>query len=169
MKTSTLCVALTLLAAPGVSAQHQHSPYAGVVTAEGTTLTPEEIQQLRSGEGMRLALPAELNRHPGPRHVLDLADELGLDEAQRIRIEEIFGAMRGEAVALGEEIIVAERDLTQAFRSGNATPDRVAASTARVAELKGRLQATHLVAHLATRASLSVSQIDLYDRLRGYH
>jgi hypothetical protein len=36
---------------------------------------------------MGLALPAELNGYPGPIHVLELSDKLGLSAEQKSRIE----------------------------------------------------------------------------------
>jgi len=168
MKISMLSLALTFLLAQGVSAQHQHSPYVGIEVAEGTTLTPEQIQQLRNGDGMRQALPAELNQHPGPKHVLELADELDLDEEQRRLITQLFDTMRAEAIRIGEEIIVAERHLAGVFQSGDATPDQVETTTQHLAAMRGRLQATHLVAHIATKALLTEDQVNSYDRLRGY-
>ena len=164
MKASILSLALLLFLAQALSAQHEHSLYMGLEIAEGTTLTPEELEQLRNGDGMRQALPAELNQHPGPKHVLELAGQLGLDEEQRRRIGELFA----EAIRQGKEIIVAERHLAQAFRSGSATPDQVETMTQHLASIRGQLQATHLVAHLATRELLTEAQVSMYDQLRGY-
>ena len=76
--------------------------------------------------------------------------------------------MRTEAIRQGEEIIVAERHLAQAFRSGDATADQVATRTQQLAALRGRLQATHLVAHLVTKELLSETQVSMYDQLRGW-
>ena len=168
MKASILALTLPLLLAQELNAQHEHSPYVGLEIAEGTTLTPQELQQLRNGDGMRQALPAELNQYPGPKHVLELADQLGLTEEQRHRISGLFDTMRAEAILQGEKIIVAERGLTQAFRVGAATPDQVVTMTQRLASMRGRLQATHLVAHLATKELLTEAQVSVYDQLRGY-
>ena len=61
-----LALALPPILDQQLSAQHEHSPYVGLEIAEGTILTPEELQELRSGAGMRQALPAELNQHQVP-------------------------------------------------------------------------------------------------------
>ena len=59
-----------LVPSPGaIAQQHEHStsPYAQLETVEGSSLTPAEIDQLRAGEGMGLALPAELvSERKGP-------------------------------------------------------------------------------------------------------
>ena len=65
------------------------SPYVELRAREIKALSPQEIEDLRSGSGMGLALPAELNGFPGPRHVLELADEIELDADQRARIQAV--------------------------------------------------------------------------------
>ena len=101
-------------------AQHTHaaSPYAHTQSAEFATLTPDEVHELRNGEGMGLARAAELNSFPGPRHLLDLKTQLGLEHAQVARIEEIHAIMKTRAVAKGNEILQAERHLANLFASG---------------------------------------------------
>jgi hypothetical protein len=53
-------------------------PYAGLEARSIKTLSDQQIGDLRAGRGMGLALAAELNGYPGPMHVLELADALGL-------------------------------------------------------------------------------------------
>jgi hypothetical protein len=164
-------LALTLLpplAAP-LAAQHEHlgSPYAALGPG-AVPLLPEEIEQLRSGDGMGLALPAELNHFPGPKHVLELGAELALTPEQRGRVDEIRITMLEQAIAKGEEIIAAAGHLAGSFRSGEPTADAVARITGHIGALRGELQAIHLRAHVATRAALTEAQVAEYDRLRGY-
>jgi hypothetical protein len=52
------------------------SPYTGQERREIKALSNEEIDRYLSGDGMGLAKAAELNHYPGPRHVLELADQL---------------------------------------------------------------------------------------------
>ena len=59
------------------------SPYTELEKREIKALSKEEIGGYISGDGMGLAKTAELNHYPGPRHVLDLADELQLSGEQR--------------------------------------------------------------------------------------
>jgi hypothetical protein len=54
------------------------SPYAGMQMRLIKALSEQQIADLKAGRGMGLALPAELNGYPGPIHVLELSDELGL-------------------------------------------------------------------------------------------
>lgn len=44
---------------------------------------PQEIQQYLNGGGMGCAKIAELNGYPGPKHVLELENELQLTEQQK--------------------------------------------------------------------------------------
>lgn len=168
VRGAALPILILPLFASAASSQHAHSPYAGMETAEGTALTPGEITDLRNAEGMRLALPAELNRYPGPRHVLDLAGDLGLSERTTARVEALREEMAAAARAKGEQVIEAERALFELFRSGEATASEVASRTAALARVKGELQAIHLSAHLRTRALLDDAQVRRYDELRGY-
>lgn len=149
-------------------AQEAHSPYAHEGSRELKTLSEAEVDELVNGEGMGLARPAELNRHPGPRHVIDLADSLGLSAEQLRAAERIFADMNGRARELGREILDAEKALDAAFAAGDVTDDTLAASVEGIAELQGELRLTHLRAHLAMREVLTEHQVHEYDRLRGY-
>jgi hypothetical protein len=78
-------------------------PYAGQENSSVPGLSEAEITALRTGAGMGLARPGEINGYPGPRHVLDLADELALTPDQRAAVQALFDQMQREAVALGND------------------------------------------------------------------
>ena len=65
---------------------------------------------------MGLALPAELNGYPGPSHVLENADALGLSAEQREHTKGLFEAMKAEAVPVGERLIEQEASPAQVER-----------------------------------------------------
>ncbi|MGH6886831.1 MAG: hypothetical protein ACREGK_12240, partial [Geminicoccales bacterium] len=88
----------------GGRAASSDAAYAGWQARPVKGLSQEQVDDLLSGRGMGLALPAELNGYPGPRHVLDLAARLGLSPEQRDRTKALFEAMRARAVVLGERI-----------------------------------------------------------------
>lgn len=166
---TTLVVAgTTPVAASTAQAQHEHSPYAHEQSAEVASLTPDELAQLRNGDGMGLARPAELNHFPGPKHVLELAAELELSSEQTARTEEIFAEMQEQARALGVEIIAAEGQLNMRFAHAHIDEASLGEATNSIAELYGRLRFTHLRAHLLMTDLLTAAQIEEYDRLRGY-
>lgn len=64
-------------------AHAQHSPYSGHERRDIKALSAEEVEQYLSGAGMGYAQAAELNRFPGPMHVLELSDRLALSAEQR--------------------------------------------------------------------------------------
>ena len=95
-------------AAPTLHAQigsGTDAPYAGQQSSSVPGLSEAEIASLRSGGGMGLARPGEINGYPGPRHVLDLADELALSADQRVAVQALFDQMQAEAVALGSDFL----------------------------------------------------------------
>jgi Spy/CpxP family protein refolding chaperone len=152
-----------------VLAEPPSTPYAGQQNRIIKALSEEEIAELLNGEGMGMAKAAELNGYPGPLHVLTLARELKLTPTQRQQIHAIFDRMSVAAKPLGAELVEHERMLDQAFAKREITPDRLAAETATISELAGRLRLVHLTAHLETRALLNPGQIAVYQHLRGYH
>ena len=143
-------------------------PYAGFQMRQVKALPDEQIGDLTAGRGMGLALPAELNGYPGPRHVLDLADQLGLTTQQRTTIERLFESMRSEAIPLGQKLIAAERNLDRQFVDRTITPEQLKAATAEIAQTRGELRNTHIKYHLSTAEVLSPDQIRRYAELRGY-
>lgn len=166
-----LAAALLALAATVVlpaPAGAQHSPYAGHEDREIKGLSAEEADQLLTGQGMGLALPAELNGYPGPRHVLDLAAEIELDRDQRDAVSKVFDAMFRQAVDLGSEIVAAERRLDALFARGDATPESLRTALDELGALRAALRYAHLAAHLETRALLTETQVRRYNELRGY-
>ena len=148
-----------------------HSPYAGQESRSIVSLSPKDIEGLKAGSGTPfggMALPAELNGYPGPRHVLDLEKELKLTAAQKARTEKIFGEMKVAALALGEKIISTERKMDQGFKQGSMTADLLKKKVSESARLQGELRHVHLKAHLAMMEVLSRDQVKLYGKLRGY-
>ena len=169
MRPLLLYIVAVVMLAGGASAQStHHQPYAGHEARMIAALSEQEVADLRSGAGMAMALPAELNGYPGPRHVLDLAGQLGLTTDQRAEAERLMAEMRGKALPLDEEVIAAEAELGRLFASGSATAVAIATATDRVARLRGELRSVHLVAHVAMRDALTPDQRSAYDRLRGY-
>jgi len=144
------------------------SPYAGMASRRIPAVSPEREQGLLAGAGLGYAMAAELNGHPGPKHVLELGEELGLSESQRAAVQASFDRMHGEATELGGEILAAEELLDRRFAHRHIDEATLAGLTGRIAELEGKLRFVHLRAHLETDAVLTGEQRELYTRLRGY-
>ena len=164
-KTSLALLALSLATVAFAAAP---SPYVGEQTREIKALSSGDIDNLRSGRGMGLARPAELNSYPGPRHVLDSAAELQLTSDQISALTREFDAMKAAAIPVGEKIIERETALDQLFTSKHATADAVRALTVEIGLLQGELRAVHLNAHVTTVAILTPAQVAKYNDLRGY-
>lgn len=169
-RIGVVSVAMALVMTMGAQEHHggHAQPYAEMHSREIKALSADEIEQLRAGAGMGLAMAAELNQYPGPKHVLELADALGLTDEQSTATKRVFEEMRTSAVELGEKIVDAETRLDAAFADGSIDERSLSAMTSAIAELTGRLRATHLEAHLAMKRLLTPGQIAAYDRLRGY-
>lgn len=134
----------------------------------GKSLPAEEVSSLLAGEGMGLAHAAELNHYPGPRHLLDVAGEIGLSAEQQAMIRRIYVETIDHAREVGRQIVDREAELSDAFARGQITEDRLRSMVAGIADLRGRLRVIHLAAHLKTRKLLSAAQVEKYEKLRGY-
>jgi LTXXQ motif family protein len=161
---------LVALAGPAAAQQHQHGPppYAGLQHRAVKALSDQQISDLRAGRGMGLALAAELNGYPGPIHALELADRLQLTADQREHIQQLYEAMKAEAISVGEKLIAHETALDRHFSERKATPASLASLTAHIGETQGELRAVHLKYHLTTAAVLTADQMQRYAELRGY-
>jgi hypothetical protein len=157
-----------LAALLAVGAVAETAPYAGQQDRAIAALSAEDVAALEAGAGWGLALPAELNGLPGPAHVLEHAEAMGLDDGQVAAVTAIFERMRADAQAAGAAYIDAERALDAAFRAGDPTAAEVAALTADAGAALGALRAVHLTAHLETAPLLTRHQTMLYGQLRGY-
>jgi len=101
--------ALALVASCASALAQQEQPYAGMETRAIKTLSDQQIADLRAGNGMGLALAAELNGYPGPRHAIDLADQLHLSADQVAKLKDLYAAMKAETISIGTMLIAQER------------------------------------------------------------
>jgi hypothetical protein len=144
------------------------SPYAGQETREIKALSRDEITGYLSGDGMGFAKAAELNHYPGPKHVLQLADQLQLSEEQRRKTQAVFNEMSSKAVNLGKQLVEKEQLLDSHFVDANISDAELGQLVTDISILYGKIRAIHLQAHLAERALLTADQLSRYDVLRGY-
>ena len=157
-----------LVLMPLANGAAQQSPYVGMENRSIKALSADQVDAYLLGEGMGLALAAELNGLPGPKHVLDLSAELELSEAQRQEMELLYLAMNERAVALGHDIVARETRLDKAFVERTLTRESLRGQLDTLGLLHGELRFTHLAAHLQTVDVLSDHQVMLYQELRGY-
>jgi Spy/CpxP family protein refolding chaperone len=163
---AALVLAGPLLAVEGSSPSP--SPYVGLESRKIPAVSPEREKGLLAGAGIGYAMAAELNGHPGPKHVLEMSEQLALTEAQRAAAQASFERMRTDAVALGEQILAAEELLNRRFAHRHIDEATLAELTSQIATLEGKLRFVHLRAHLETDALLTEAQRQRYVELRGY-
>jgi Spy/CpxP family protein refolding chaperone len=144
------------------------SPYTGQEKREIKSLSKAEIDGYISGDGMGFAKTAELNRYPGPRHVLDLADQLQLSGEQRKRTQAIFESMKSQAMSLGKQLVDKEQLLDSRFAEGTISDAELEQLVTEISVIQGKLRTVHLRAHLAQRVVLTPDQVRIYDAHRGY-
>lgn len=144
------------------------SAYGELLDTEIRGIDAETIEGYLTGAGIGLALPAELNGYPGPRHVLDLVNELDLTPEQEAQVQALFDSMQPQAIDLGQQILAKEAELEQAFREDKIDEDYLRSTLVEIGELNTRLRFVHLRTHLATIEILSQHQVILYNSLRGY-
>jgi len=160
---------LALTGAAIASAQpHEMSPHAGKQSRQIASLSDMDIAAIRKGTGWGLALPAEINGAPGPRHVLDLAEPLGLNDDQIAQMTTVFEEMKRSAISAGEKFIAAEKALNDAFQRGGLDQAELARLAEQAGEARAGLRLVHLSAHLKTLPVLTEEQVELYAQLRGY-
>ena len=160
---STLaCIAL---ATPALA---ETAPYAGQDRRAVSSFSEADQEALLSGDGWGLAKPAELNGWPGPRHILDLAEDLDLTSEQETAVQAIFDAMNAKARTLGETLIEAEAALDAAFESGDIDTESLDSLLAEAERVRADLRAVHLAAHLEATPVLTRHQRMTYAKLRGY-
>jgi hypothetical protein len=161
---TSIAMALSL----GTASAQSPQPYAGLQARPIKALSEQQIADLKAGRGMGLALAAELNGYPGPMHVLEHSKSLDLSEAQRAKMQELFAAMKAEAVPIGEQLITQEAQLDRHFAERTITPASLATSLQEIGSTQGGLRAAHLKYHLLTVDVLTSAQVRLYGELRGY-
>ena len=168
MNKIALIIFLLVTATLTVAAQEGHSPYAGQEARAIKALSAEEIQQYLTGQGMGFAKAAELNQYPGPKHVLELAEQLSLSVEQLEQTQAIRAAIAKEAVHLGKLLVAKEASLDRLFVETVIDEPQLEKLVGEIAVLRGQIRATHLRAHLEMRRLLSLHQIHLYNQQRGY-
>src|ERR1044071_555046 len=123
MKSVTALPAIVLLL---VATAHAQQPYSGLEARPTKALSAQQIEDLRQGRGMGLALAAELNGYPGPSHVIELAQRLDLTPPQLERSRALFDAMKAETIPIGERLIAQEMQLDRLFATRTVTPETLA-------------------------------------------
>jgi Spy/CpxP family protein refolding chaperone len=130
-------------------------------------LSEGQIAAYLDGRAMWMASVAELNRYPGPRQVLELADELELTAEQQQAIINLDKEMRPQAIRLGKQLIAQEQRLNRLFAWGQASAENIKATVTDIGVIQAKLRYTHLRAHIRAKGLLTSEQVKRYDELQG--
>lgn len=153
------------------SEQINSSDYMGEENRLIKSLSSGDLEALKAGTGEAfggMAKLAELNGYPGPRHVLDMGDKIGLSEEQKGEIEAKVVQMKAETVPLGEQIIAIEQKTNDAFSDRTITNEMLKENMDASGRLYGQLRYTHLKYHLEMINILTPEQVKNYNEFRGY-
>jgi len=144
------------------------SSYIAEQTRQIKSLSANDIKALQSGAGWGLAKPAELNGIPGPLHVLELQEELGLSRLQKNKIQDLWSSMNEQAKLEGDRYLDVEEKIEEFFKSKKDNEEELDNLLNQSATHLAALRKTHLLAHLEVLPILSFHQIKKYNVLRGY-
>ena len=164
-KLAAICVILI----PCISFASDQSPYAGENLRSIKSLSEQEIESLSAGNGMGFAKLAELNHYPGPKHVLEVSDELELSPLQIAETRSLYEQMHKNAVTLGNRLLAAESQLDREFENARVSAETLETALLEIGRIRAQLRFVHLEAHLRQKQLLSPKQISKYDAVRGYH
>lgn len=149
-------------------AQHAMSaqaPTAASAEAQHHAFLKLEREAIENGQGFGMALAADRNGYPGPKHILELRDALQLTPQQDAAVKALMSAMKEKALARGREILAAEARLEEMFRGGRSEAE-LREETYRIATLRAQLRWVHLATHIAARKLLNEEQLATYQRMR---
>jgi Spy/CpxP family protein refolding chaperone len=124
-----------------------------------------EREAIARGDGFGMAMAADKNGYPGPKHVLDMRKELHLTPAQEAAMQKLMATMKENALAKGKDVLLAEKRLEELFAQGKSE-DELREETYRVASLRAELRWVHLSTHLAAKKILTAQQLATYQKMR---
>ena len=136
------------------------------VSGKNAALSEQQIEQYRAGAGMGYAKAAELNRYPGPMHVLELADKLALTPEQHAATERLMKEHKAQARAIGARLVEAQESLDELFRAGGVEQAALAKAVEHTGRIEAQYRLSHLETHRRMRALLTEEQVAQYDKLR---
>lgn len=182
---AALLVAISLVSSPAVAQEHgesdgdmggkhqMHGQAQGGMQGMGGGMlggvSEQEKEALLKGAGLGAGMIAMMNGYPGPKHVLEMGDELGLTAKQRESIGKTYGKVKAESVEFGTELVEKDEKLTALFASGSVSTGEVEKLSREIGELQGRVRAAHLNAHVETYDALTPAQREQLSSMQGMH
>jgi Spy/CpxP family protein refolding chaperone len=167
-----LAIALlsSVLALPATAQHPGHGGPHGAAGGEGhraaEACATQFDQVVADGRGFGMAFAADQNGYPGPMHILELRERLGLTPDQVTRAEALMRAMFEQSRPKSRHLLDAEARLRRLFADGVATEAAVRAAVADVERAHADVRLVHLLTHLQARDLLTDPQRRLYHEAR---
>jgi hypothetical protein len=150
------------------AAQAADSPHVGQEKRVAKGQSEKEAGDYLGGRGTDLSKVAEMNGYPGPGHVLEETQKLGLSAKQLEKTQRVYDSMTHSASRIGKAILHKEAELASLFAEQKATPENTERLLKELANLQADLRMVHLNGHLSMRQILSKPQIEKYSQVRGF-
>ena len=130
------------------------------------TCAKEFEQVVGEGRGFGMGFAADENGYPGPMHLLELKERLGLTAEQAAKAQALVHAMFAESRPKSARLLEAEAKLSKLFADGAASKAAVRAAVAEVERARSDVRLVHLLTHLKTRDLLTEAQRRIYHEAR---
>ena len=130
------------------------------------TCAAEFEKVVGEGRGFGMGFAADQNGYPGPMHVLELKERLGLTAEQAAKAQALVHAMFAESRPKSTRLLEAEARLSKRFADGAAGEAAVRAAVAEVERARSEVRLVHLLTHLKTRDLLTEEQRRIYHEAR---
>lgn len=132
-------------------------------------ISEDEKTALLAGSGLGAGMIAMMNGYPGPKHVLEMGEELGLTAEQKEELGTLFAKRKASFVEMGRELVKKDEELTAMFAAGSVDTGEVEKLSREIGQLQGELRAGHLNAHVLTWEALTEVQREKLASMRGMH
>ena len=123
-------------------------------------------ENVRDGRGFGMAFVADQQGYPGPLHVLELKDRLGLSRDQEAKAEGLLAAMFAESRPKSARLLDAEAKLRRLFAGSRPDEAAVRTTVTEVEMARADVRLVHLMFHLKMREALTDEQVRIYREAR---
>lgn len=123
-------------------------------------------ETVRDGRGFGMAFVADQQGYPGPLHVLELKERLGLSRDQETKAQALLAAMYAESRPKSARLLDAEAKLRRLFAGSRPDEAAVRAAVAEVETARADVRLVHLMFHLKMRDALTDDQRRVYQEAR---
>ena len=123
-------------------------------------------ENVRDGRGFGMAFVADQQGYPGPLHVLELKNRLGLSRDQEAKAEVLLAAMFAESRPKSARLLDAEAKLRRLFAGSRPDEAAVRAAVTEVEMARADVRLVHLMFHLKMRDALTDEQRRVYQEAR---